>query len=213
MTATGGVEKVTFSWTAPSANGRPITGYEWRISQGGVALDPSGPTVTGPNATGPIEKEISTPGDVVVEVRAVNEIGKSPWTKQTALVSPVASPAAPAVTLKRDETAGTATLTASGTAPAGKTIKQFKYRVFRDGVQVAAQVGAGSDLKAVVSAAAGATDATLRVEVYFSVYAGAPVDRDALWSKMGFADLEIPRIPDPDPDPAGPAVPGGPAVP
>ena len=212
VTATGGVEKVTFSWTAPASNGRPITSYEWRVSQGGVALDASRPTVTGPNANGPIEKEISTPGDVVVEVRAVNEIDRGPWTKQTAFVSPVPMPAAPAVKLDRSSTAETATFEATGSAPSGKTIKKFKYRVFRDGVQVDAKVVAGSKLDATTAAAPGASKADLRVEVYFSVYADAPVDRDAAWSKMGTDSIEIPPRPDPDPDP-NPAARVGPAVP
>ena len=123
---------LTVSWTAPTANGTPFTGYDLRYRQGSTGEFMEGPQdVTGTSAT--IEGLI--PGtEYEVQVRSSGSSGDSEWVALSTVRTnaPPPPPVAPAVT----ETSSSR-LTVSWTAPTTEgdpiTGYDLRYRVGSDG--------------------------------------------------------------------------------
>ena len=111
-TATAGVTSATVTWTAPAANGSPITGYvvtPYRSgsAQAPVSFDASTTTRTLPG--------LVAGGTYTFTVTAVNATGTGPASPQSNGVVPYDVPAAPSITAA---TAGDSRVTLTWTTPA-----------------------------------------------------------------------------------------------
>ena len=111
-TATAGPGSATVSWTAPPANGSPITGYVITPFLNGVAQSPQSfdASTTTRTLTG-----LTAGGTYRFTVAAVNAIGTGPASPQSNAVVPFAVPGQPVITAA---VAGDSAVTLTWTAPA-----------------------------------------------------------------------------------------------
>ncbi|MEV0457279.1 fibronectin type III domain-containing protein [Catellatospora methionotrophica] len=129
-TALAGVTSATVTWTAPAANGTPITGYTVTPVKDGVVQ----PTVTFDASTTTRTLTGLTAGaSYTFRVAATNALGTGPDSPASAAVVPYTVPAAPAITAVA---AGDNAASLSWTAPAngGSPITGYTVTPYLDGV-------------------------------------------------------------------------------
>jgi large repetitive protein len=112
-TATAGITSATVSWTAPAANGSPITGYVVTPYLNGTAQTAQtfNSTATTQTLTG-----LTAGASYTFTVAAINAVGTGSASAQSNAVVPYTLPGAPAI---GTATAGDSAATVSWTAPAG----------------------------------------------------------------------------------------------
>lgn len=110
-TATAGTTSATVTWTAPEANGSPVTAYVLTPYLGGVAQTPV--TVDG-STTNRTLTGLTAGGSYTFTVAATNAYGTSAASPASAAVVPYTLPGAPAITAV---SAGTTSATLTWTAP------------------------------------------------------------------------------------------------
>ena len=111
-TATAGITSATVTWTAPAANGSPITGYVITPYLNGTAQ--AAQTFANSSTTQTLTG-LTAGSSYTFTVAAINAIGTSAASPQSNAVTPYTLPGAPAVPAV---TAGDAAATVTWTAPA-----------------------------------------------------------------------------------------------
>ncbi len=117
-TAVRGNKQAVVSWTAPSANGSPITDYTVTASPGGKSITVSG-DLTSATVTG-----LTNGTSYTFTVTATNEVGTSTASPPSAPVTPAGVPARvakPTVTVQK----GTVTVAWKAPAPNGAPITRY----------------------------------------------------------------------------------------
>ncbi|WGL53221.1 Ig-like domain-containing protein [Nocardioides sp. BP30] len=102
---------VPLSWTAPAANGSPITSYEVRADHGG-------PTVTCPTTSCTVTG-LTNGVDYSFQVRASNAVGSSAWSPSSSTAAPDVAPFP--VTGITEAAVGDGSITLHWTKPSNKT--------------------------------------------------------------------------------------------
>ncbi len=129
-TATAGVTSATVSWSAPAANGSPITGYVVTPIRAGVAETPISydTSTTTRTLTG-----LTAGSSYTFTVAAVNAVGTSTPSSPSAAVVPYALSAAPSTPTA---TASTLSATLTWTAPnnSGSAITGYRVTPYINGV-------------------------------------------------------------------------------
>jgi titin len=123
VTATGGNGQAHVSWTAPAANGSPITGYTVIGSPGGFVK-----TVAGGQTNGTVTG-LNNGTEYRFTVIASNAIGNSPASAASNAVTPAAPATVPAAPTGVAATAGDALAFVSWTAAAANGSPITGYRV------------------------------------------------------------------------------------
>ena len=139
VSAIAGNASATVSWTAPAANGSPITGYT-------VTSNPDGVTQLAPaGATSATVSGLTNGTAYTFTVVATNGVGPGPASAPSAQVTPTA-PTAPDAPTGVSAIAGNASATVSWTAPAanGSPITGYTVTSNPDGVTQLAPAGATS---------------------------------------------------------------------
>lgn len=132
-TGVGGQGQISLSWTPPSGNGSPITGYV--IEHSTLASGPFAAVLSGTCVTPPLSGTLSctitnlAPSmTYYARIRAVNAFGPSPWSPVSTAISTFGIPSTPAAPTG---TPGVGMLTVAWTTPAanGFPIDSFEVRV------------------------------------------------------------------------------------
>ena len=157
-TAVAGIASATLSWTAPAANGSPLTGYVVTPYLAGVAQTPQSfdASATSRTFTG-----LTTGSAYTFIVAAVNDYGTSAASAQSASVTPYQLPGTPVITAA---TAGDASAILTWTAPAngGAAITAYVVTPYVGGVAQATQ-SFGSGTTQTVTGLTPGTGYTFRV--------------------------------------------------
>ncbi|MBL7497382.1 DUF11 domain-containing protein [Frankia sp. CNm7] len=158
-TATAGVSSATVSWTAPPANGSPITGYVVTPYLNGVAQAPRSFDAT---ATSRILTGLTPGGSYTFTVTAVNAVGTGAPSPVSNAVVPYALPAAPTITAV---SAGSTSATLSWTAPAanGSPITGYVVTPFIGGVAQTPQTFSATATTQTLTGLQGGTTYTFQV--------------------------------------------------
>jgi large repetitive protein len=135
-TATAGITSAKVTWTAPAANGSPVTGYVVTPYLNGTAqaAQTFSNTATTQTLTG-----LTAGSSYTFTVAAVNAIGTGSASPQSNAVTPYTLPGAPAITAV---TAGDAAATVTWTAPAsngGSPITSYVVTPYIGGTAQGAQ--------------------------------------------------------------------------
>jgi hypothetical protein len=93
---------VDLSWTAPAANGSPITGYTINVNDGSSTTQFASPGT----ATARIVTGLSNLTTYTFTVQATNGVGTGPVSAVSAAVQPAADTVAPSVTITSRQTSG-----------------------------------------------------------------------------------------------------------
>jgi len=124
VTATGGAQQATLSWTAPTT-GSPFGNYQVRYTP--VGSTTSGPITTGSSARSFTVTDLAA-GQYQFEVRAINDVGAGAWSNPSSVVTVTAgslnAPTAVTATPRADNR-----VVLTWTAPTGGTLAPTSYRV------------------------------------------------------------------------------------
>ncbi|MFC6286401.1 peroxidase family protein [Nocardioides sp. GCM10027113] len=132
VVAVAGNGQATVSFTAPTDDGgSPITGFEVDVLEGGTVVR----TVTGiaPTATSVVITGLTNGTPVTFRVVALNEVGSSPDSAESAPVTPTAPATLPGAPTIGTATAGNQSATVTWTAPAdgGSALTEYRVQVRR----------------------------------------------------------------------------------
>ncbi len=133
VTGTAGDGQVTVSWTAPSSNGDPITGYDVEYSTDGTTWSSAWSSALTSTATSAVVSSLTNGQAYHFRVAAINGVGTGTATTAGSTVTPASVPGAPTSV---SATRGDSQATLSWTAPAdngGSAVTSYAVRVSTDG--------------------------------------------------------------------------------
>lgn len=190
-TATPGNSTATVSWTAPAANGSPITGYAVRVVNSATNLQIGALRAAAAGATSLVVTGLVNGTAVRLQVQATNAVGTGAFSALSNAVTPATPPGAPAIGTAA--AAGPTSATVRWTAPAngGSAITGYTVRVLN-----AANVQVG----ALRPAAAGSTSLVVtgltNGQAYrFTVTAANAVGTGAASAASNTVSLLVPAAP------------------
>ncbi|MEU5692378.1 fibronectin type III domain-containing protein [Actinosynnema sp. NPDC020468] len=170
-TATAGITSATVTWTAPAANGSPITGYTVTPYRDGVAQTPvtySG-TATSQTLTG-----LTAGATYTFTVAATNAYGTSAAGAKSNAVVPYTVPTAPTITAA---SAGDSAATLTWSAPSsngGSAITGYVVTPYVNGVAQAPQTFSGTTTTQTITGLTPGTAYTFTVAAQNAAGTGPP---------------------------------------
>jgi len=132
VTGAPGNGQVTASWSAPSSNGDPITGYDVESSTDGTNWSAALPSALTSTATSAVLSSLTNGQAYHFRVAAINGVGTGTPTATTGTVTPATVPGAPTNVMA---TRGNTQATLSWTAPSdngGAAITSYRFRYSTD---------------------------------------------------------------------------------
>jgi hypothetical protein len=159
LAATPGDQTAALKWTAPAANGSPITGYTLDVAAGGTLLSTAS---LGAGATSAALSGLTNGTAYTVTMTATNAIGISPLSAKV-LVTPRTLPGTPTLD---GVTAGAGSAVVRWAAPSstgGLAISGYVITAYRNGVHAKTVTAGGTARSFTVTGLVNGADHTFRI--------------------------------------------------